>query len=200
MKVENWALGKIKPYDKNAKLHNVDWIKKSIQDFQIDQPIVVDGEGVIIKGHGRLKAAQELGLKSFPVVIRTDLTEDQLKLARIVDNRSAEAGWDSTLLAEEVAELVEALPDIDLDDFGVSEGWLDELFAEDLPVIDLPVDKGEGSESTTITQNLHLKFGKYNMVMTEDEFDLLERRYLSFLKEKKTDFGFVHHLLEEVMK
>lgn len=56
--VETWPLDKIIPYDKNAKLHHVEWIAQSISEFSIDQPIVVDGQGVIIKGHGRLKAAQ----------------------------------------------------------------------------------------------------------------------------------------------
>ena len=91
MKIENWSLGKIKPYHQNAKLHNIEWITKSIEEFKVDQPIVVDGDGVIIKGHGRLEAAQRLGLKTFPVVVRTDLTPEQVRLARIADNRSAEA-------------------------------------------------------------------------------------------------------------
>lgn len=121
--VETWPIDKITPYDKNAKLHHVEWIAKSISEFQIDQPIVVDGHGVIIKGHGRLKAAQSLGLTEFPVVVRTDLTPEQIRLARIADNRSAEGGWDSALLGEELNALLSSMPDYDFDALGLSDDW-----------------------------------------------------------------------------
>lgn len=119
--VEIWPLDKIIPYDKNAKLHRVEWIAKSISEFSIDQPIVVDGQGVIIKGHGRLKAAKSLGLTEFPVIVRTDLTPEQIRLARIADNRSAEGGWDSALLGEELNALLSSMPDYDFDALGLTE-------------------------------------------------------------------------------
>lgn len=118
--VETWPLDKIIPYDKNAKLHHVEWIAQSISEFSIDQPIVVDGQGVIIKGHGRLKAAKQLGLTEFPVVVRTDLTPEQIRLARIADNRSAEGGWDSALLGEELNALLSSMPDYDFDALGLT--------------------------------------------------------------------------------
>lgn len=125
--VETWPLDKIIPYDKNAKLHHVEWIAQSISEFSIDQPIVVDGQGVIIKGHGRLKAAKQLGLTEFPVVVRTDLTPEQIRLARIADNRSAEGGWDSALLGDELNALLNAMPDYDFDALGLSEDWFSSL-------------------------------------------------------------------------
>ncbi len=76
--IELWDLDKIIPYEKNAKTHHTEWIASSIKEFSIDQPIVVDGNGVIIKGHGRLKAAEQLKLKKFPVIVRNDLTIEQV--------------------------------------------------------------------------------------------------------------------------
>ncbi len=122
-KIEYWPLDKIKPYFRNAKLHHVDRIAASIRDFKIDQPIVVDADGVIIKGHGRLKAAEQLGLKNFPVVVRTDLTDEQVRASRIADNVSAEGGWDTELLQSELSDL-----DFDgLQDYGIDEDWLNDL-------------------------------------------------------------------------
>ena len=128
--VETWPIDKITPYDKNAKLHHVEWIAKSISEFKVDQPIVVDGQGVIIKGHGRLKAAQSLGLTEFPVVVRTDLTPEQIRLARIADNRSAEGGWDSDLLGAELNDLLNALPEYDFDSLGLTGDWLESFISE----------------------------------------------------------------------
>jgi len=115
MKIENWPLERIKPYPKNAKKHNDAAILASLRDFKPDQPIVVDGKGVIIKGHGRLKAAQSLGMKEFPVMVRDDLTPDQVKAARIADNSCQVADWDMELLKNEIADL----PDIDFGEYGL---------------------------------------------------------------------------------
>jgi len=90
MEIQQWKLEKIIPYSRNAKKHHQDWITASVRDFKPDQPIVVDADGVIIKGHGRLEAAKQLGMKTFPVIVRDDLTPEQVRLSRIADNRSAE--------------------------------------------------------------------------------------------------------------
>jgi hypothetical protein len=123
MKIEDWPIGKIIPYDKNAKIHNVDWIARSISEFRVDQPIVVDPSGVIIKGHGRLKAALQLGLKTFPVIVRSDLTPEQVRVARIADNRSNEGGWDHGMLVQELEEINSILPDFDLAALGMGDEW-----------------------------------------------------------------------------
>lgn len=115
MKIEYWPLEKIIPYEKNSKLHDDAAILASIRDFKPDQPIVVDADGVIIKGHGRLAAAKSLGLKDFPVIVRTDLTPAQVKAARIADNACNKPGWDQELLKLELAEI----PEIDLTIYGL---------------------------------------------------------------------------------
>lgn len=81
----------LKPYFRNSKKHNrtqVLQLAKAIRTMGFDQPIVVDGSLVIIKGHGRQLAAMELKLDLVPVVVRTDLSPVQVKAARIADNRS----------------------------------------------------------------------------------------------------------------
>jgi len=97
-------LGDIVPYGENPKKHpteQVDKIASSIRRFGWDQPIVVDGDGTIIKGHGRYQAAQKLGLGDVPVIEHTELTDAQARAARIADNRVAESDWDDELLATE---------------------------------------------------------------------------------------------------
>jgi len=113
------------PYKLNAKKHpdeQIRLLKYSIDTFKPDQPIVIDEKGVIIKGHARRVVAMELGMKEFPVIVRSDLSEKEKKAARIADNRTAESGWDTDILALELPEL-----DIDLNDMGFDERYLDSL-------------------------------------------------------------------------
>ena len=104
-------LGDIKPYSGNPR-HNdqaVDAVANSIRDFGFKVPLVIDKDGVIITGHTRYKAATRLGLDEVPCVVADDLTDDQAKAFRLVDNRVSEiATWDIDLLSIE-------LDDIDLD-------------------------------------------------------------------------------------
>ena len=96
------------PYFRNAKKHpteQIDKIASSIAEFKFDQPIVIDGQGVIIKGHGRREAAIRLGIKEVPVIVREDLSEVQAKAARMADNRVAESPWDDEILKLEFADL-----------------------------------------------------------------------------------------------
>lgn len=133
--IDSWPVENVIPYVKNAKIHDpsqVHKIAKAIREHGWDQPIVVDGEGVIIKGHGRRLAAMELGMKFVPVIVRDDLTEDQVKAARLADNRVAEGDVDAELLQEELMVLADA--GIDLEGLGFDErelsfltGDLDEM-------------------------------------------------------------------------
>lgn len=108
MKIEMWDISKVLPYTKNAKAHDpkqVAKIAESIKQFGFDQPIVVDKDGVVIKGHGRRLACLSLGLVKVPVVVRSDLTDDQVKAARLSDNRVANSPIDSKLLQAELAAI-----------------------------------------------------------------------------------------------
>ena len=105
------------PYKGNAKLHPADQVRhiaNSIQMFGWTQPIVVDENNVVVIGHGRLAAAKELHLDKVPVIRRDDLTDEQIRALRIVDNRVAKSKTDTELIAEELNSIV----DIDMEQFG----------------------------------------------------------------------------------
>lgn len=107
MKITQTAIELIKPYTKNAKKHpedQVEKIKRSIEEFGFNQPIVVDKDNVVIVGHGRLMAAMQLGLKTVPV-LTVNLTEEQAKAYRLADNKLNESDWDMDLVLEELKEL-----------------------------------------------------------------------------------------------
>lgn len=140
IKIEQWDIAKVIPYDKNVKNHDetqVRKIAKSIEEFGWDQPIVVDGNGEIIKGHGRRLAAEYLGIKKVPVVVRTDLSPEAVKAARIADNRVAESSIDTSMLQEELRSIEYDLhgifDDKELDFLTADLGEInDGIFVEDL--------------------------------------------------------------------
>ena len=115
------------PYGNNAKEHppeQVDKIASSIKNYGWDQPIVVDGDNEIIKGHGRLQAAKKLGLEQVPVITRTDLTPAEVKASRIADNKTAESEWDDDLLGVELEQLMDDFEPIEL---GYEDGEIEDL-------------------------------------------------------------------------
>ena len=98
------------PYKNNTKLHSVPQIRRianSISSYGWDQHIVVDKDRVIIKGHGRYLAAKYLSLEKVPVFINKIISEEDVRLARIADNKAAESGWDLDVLWGEIKELGE---------------------------------------------------------------------------------------------
>jgi DNA modification methylase len=104
-----WPIGKVKPYEKNARNISDAAVAKvalSLEQYGWRQPIVVDSKGVIVAGHTRLQAAKQLKLKQVPVHVARDLTAAQIRAYRLMDNRSHdESSWNDLLLAPELAEL-----------------------------------------------------------------------------------------------
>lgn len=112
------SLKTLKPYKKNAKKHNkeqVERIANSIKEFGFTQPVIIDKNNCVVAGHGRILGAKKAGLKQVPTVMLEDLTEEQIKAYRLVDNKLNESEWDYSLLDEELGILSE---DIDMDLFG----------------------------------------------------------------------------------
>lgn len=105
-------------YRNNPRAHSPDQIQKiaeSMKAFGFISPVIIDAEGELIAGHGRLAAAKLLGLKRIPTVHLDHLSKAQKKALRIADNRLAElAGWDEDLLAIEFSSLIETERDSDL--------------------------------------------------------------------------------------
>ena len=108
----------LKPYKKNAKKHpkeQVERIANSIKEFGFTQPVIVDKNNEVVAGHGRILGAKKAGLKQVPTVCLEELTEEQIKAYRLVDNKLNESEWDYSLLDEELENLTE---DIDMNLFG----------------------------------------------------------------------------------
>ncbi len=135
-KIEQWPTAKLVPYARNARTHSdaqVAQIAASIAEFGFTNPILAGSDGVIVAGHGRLAAAQKLGLDAVPVVVLDHLTPTQRRALVIADNRIAEnAGWDEELLRIELEGLQDECFDLDL--IGFDADALAELLAGDEPV------------------------------------------------------------------
>lgn len=131
IEVKFFEIEKIKPYPKNAKKHPKNQIEKiadSIKNFGFNQPIVVDGDGVIIVGHGRFEAAKLLDFKKVPVIKVTDLSEDKVKAYRLADNKLNESDWDMELVMAEFFNFDESLRKLsgfNNDDFDVNQDDLE---------------------------------------------------------------------------
>lgn len=108
MEIEHLSTDAITEYARNARKNadTVAAVKASIKEFGFQQPIVVDRENVVIVGHARLKAARELGLKTVPVTRADNLTPEQVRAYRLLDNKIAEKShWDFGLLSIELSEI-----------------------------------------------------------------------------------------------
>jgi site-specific DNA-methyltransferase (adenine-specific) len=129
MQIFEKELSEIKPYENNPRNNDnaVSAVVASICEFGFKVPIVIDSDGVIVCGHTRYKAAQEIGLKTVPCVIADDLTPEQIKAFRLADNKTGElATWDFEKLELETAEL----ETIELEKFGFDDDILDKEKSE----------------------------------------------------------------------
>lgn len=120
MDIVNLRIGEIKPYENNPRKNDgaVEAVANSIKEFGFKVPIVIDKNKVIVTGHTRYKAAQELGLEEVPCLIADDLTQEQIKAFRLADNKVGEiAEWDLDLLVSEL----EGITELDMSEFGFDE-------------------------------------------------------------------------------
>lgn len=128
-KITLMALADITPYENNPRNNEeaVEKVANSIKEFGFNQPVVVDKDNVIIVGHTRYLAAQELGLTEVPVIVAENLSEEQAKAYRLADNKTGEiAEWDFEKLALELEEI----ESLDMSEFGFAGKGLDSSFSE----------------------------------------------------------------------
>lgn len=132
MKIEAIKTDELIPYARNARQHSpeqVAQIAASIREFSFNNPVLIDQRAGIIAGHGRVLAAQKLGLETVPCIRLGHLTEVQKRAYIIADNRLAEtSNWSLEQLALELEDL--RLEEFDIDLTGFSVAALDELFAD----------------------------------------------------------------------
>jgi ParB-like chromosome segregation protein Spo0J len=114
--IERRPLADLIPYARNARTHSdaqVAQIAGSIREFGFTNPVLIDTEGGIIAGHGRVLAARQLGMEAVPCIVLSHLNDVQRRAYIIADNRLAEnAGWDDAMLGLELSAL--NLDDYDL--------------------------------------------------------------------------------------
>src|SRR6516225_1270832 len=127
-------IGELKPDPKNSRLHSKKQIRQianSIKTFDFNVPILVDREGNVIAGHGRLLACQELGITEVPTLCLEHLTQAQIRAFTIADNRLTEIStWDDRLLAEQLKDLSLIGLDFDIEACGFEMGEIDLRIAE----------------------------------------------------------------------
>lgn len=126
-------MAELVPYARNARTHSdeqVGQIAASIREWGWTVPVLVDEEGGIIAGHGRIMAAQRLGIADVPVMIATGWSEAQKRAYVLADNKlTINSAWDMDLLKIEMQEIDAMGFDLSLTGFGVEEmaGLFDEL-------------------------------------------------------------------------
>jgi site-specific DNA-methyltransferase (adenine-specific) len=117
MKIEEIGIDKVIPYENNPRNNDsaVEAVAASIREFGFRVPVVIDADNVLVTGHTRLRAAEMLGMKKIPVIKASDLTEEQIREFRIIDNKSSElADWDLEVMRKEL----ESIQGIDMTEFG----------------------------------------------------------------------------------
>jgi ParB-like chromosome segregation protein Spo0J len=124
-RIELWPVERLRPYERNPRTHSeaqVDQIAASMIEFGWTNPVLVDEQGGILAGHGRLLAARKLGLAEVPVIRFEQFSEAQKRAYRIGDNQLAlNSTWDEPLLAEETGWLRDEKFDLDLLGFDATE-------------------------------------------------------------------------------
>lgn len=150
------------PYKNNPRLNDeaVEYVKNSIKEFGFKVPIVIDKNNVIIAGHTRIKASKELGIKDIPCIIADDLTEEQVKAFRLVDNKVSEKSmWNYSKLDEELDSIL----DIDMS-----------MFDFDINTDNVEIERIDLSNK---------EFEKYEIIITCQNEIELEEKYNKLMKE-----------------
>ena len=170
MEIFELDIDEIVEYYNNPR-NNKDAIKmvaESISEFGFINPICVDKNNVIIAGHSRLKAARLLGIEKVPC-IAPDLSDEDARLLRIIDNRSHEyATWDTVKLSEDLKKFDSPIKDIFF-----------KVYEDRRGRIECPV----------------LSFGKVRLEISREDSDDFDQRLTQYVDEKHSFVGFINHLL-----
>jgi len=169
MEIINKRVDELVEYEGNARKNDtgVSKVAESIKEFGFLNPITIDANNIIISGHTRLKAAKQLGLEEVPCIVQ-DLSEEDAKLARIIDNKSHEySTWD-------VGKLHHELDTIGLD-------FKTTFFTPN-------------RDRKFFTENKFLIFGNNELPLTDDEYKKLKAVYNDYISKNKTYLGFVLYL------
>jgi len=153
-KVERRNVADLIPYARNSRTHSAEQVSQiaaSIKEWGWTVPVLIEPEGGLIAGHGRILAAQKLGIKDVPCMVAEGWTDAQKKAYIIADNKLAlNAGWDDAMLKVEMGELDALDFDLSLTGFGAdelaaffveeTEGLTDEDAVPDAPAVPVTVE------------------------------------------------------------
>lgn len=153
----------LKPYKKNAKKHpkeQVERIANSIKEFGFfeHRAVAIDREDNVIEGHGRILAARKAGLTQVPTICLDDMTEEQIKAWRLIENKTAESSYDEAMISKEIEELLQS--DIDMEAFGFSVDILEDETIEVEP--DVPFTEILNEENNYIVLKFNNKIDWLN--------------------------------------
>ena len=156
LKIEYVDINSLKEYKNNAKLHpqeQVEQIKKSIEEFGMNDPIAVDKGNIIIEGHGRLLACKELGMTEVPIIRLDHLSDEERKAYTLAHNKlTMNSDFDIDILNAELDDIVT----INMEDFG----------------FDLDFEENEIERNDLSNK----EFEKYEIIITcENELDLQQK-------------------------
>lgn len=146
--VRSMPVGQLRPNPRNARTHpkkQIRQIANSIREFGFRNPILVDEHSVILCGHGRVLAAQQLGMTLVPAIVVSDLSEAKKRALCLAENRLYESGgWDREVLAIEIPEVMEALreQEIDVSILGFEPTEIDQLASDFAVEAEKPADEG----------------------------------------------------------
>ncbi|RXJ10439.1 nuclease [Lelliottia nimipressuralis] len=191
LKIVYRPLKELTPYARNARTHSGEQVAQlvaSIEEFGWTNPVLIDENGEIIAGHGRVLAAEAIGIVSVPTIKLTGLTEEQKRAYRLADNKLPQnARWDDVLLKSELRDL--ASGEFDLSLIGFSEEELNALLGD---VQEIDFNKDEDSGGIDIN---YLAFSRKKIPMTEEEVTGLLNALNDYVEENGSFFGFVSHLI-----
>ena len=153
----------LKPYKKNAKKHpkeQVERIANSIKEFGFfeHRAVAIDRDDNVIEGHGRILAARKAGLTQVPTICLDDMTEEQIKAWRLIENKTAESSYDEAMISKEIEELLQS--DIDMEAFGFSVDVLEDETIEVEP--DVPFTEILNEENNYIVLKFNNKIDWLN--------------------------------------
>ena len=188
LKIEYLPIDTLTPYEGNAKEHpqeQIDQIIASIEQFGMNDPIGIWGdERLVVEGHGRLLALQQMGETEAPTIRLDHMTDDQRRAYTLAHNKTTmNSGFNMEILNAELESI-----DIDMTEFGFN---MEEIEQDEFEPIN--------DEELPDTQNFDyiLKFGNKQVIMTEDEYRDLLQRYTDYAEENGVTFGFVRSLLND---
>lgn len=163
--LEQWPIDDLVPYAGNVRDHSdeqVESLAASIRRFGFTVPVLVAEDGEIIAGHGRVLAAQVVGLVDVPVIVARGWSEEKVRAYRIADNRLAEMStWNDDALRAEIQALIDA--DVETEGLGFSEGDLASLLN-----IEDGLEDGFEDVKTDATETTRVRIGPYSFLVRND--------------------------------